>query len=194
MLGLIRVVQWFASAIIVVVAEIITLPLSLALPMFTIYTETFWSNGKKVAMLPGWLDYFGTWDNSIDEGHMGYESGGARLYWVADTSSALSVWWSRSKWLRRNSCYTLSFRLFGAWTDLAALKHRSFSGWFVGTLTTQPSGHFGISGVAFGWLRVKLGWKFFRRENARDILHDRYGVVRNRTALAISFTRYKQKI
>jgi hypothetical protein len=191
MMRFVRFAQWLVTAIISVVAEIIALPLSLVLPLFTIHTVTFWSNGQKVAMLPGWLDYFATWDNSIDEGHMAYESNGSNVYWAADTTSAMSVWWSRSKWLRRNACYTLAFKLFGAWTDAPALNIRQVDGWFKGTVTTQPSGHWGVHGVVFGWLRVKFGWKFYCKDNARDILCDRYGVVRKRASLAISFSKYK---
>lgn len=132
------------------------------LPLFTVYRETQYSEGKKVPVLPGIFYLLMTHDTDLDAGHRNNH------YWTIDPNSKWQVYWSRVRWIWRNPIYGFQHYILGCWiTNFVYYTNhnevtdiRTSDGYFC------KRNKFTLFGVK---LKYKFGWKLFRWNKPEDI-------------------------
>jgi len=147
-----------------ILLTIITWMLCPILPLFTVYRETQYSDGKKVPVLWGFLYLLMTHDTDLDAGHRNGH------YWVIDETSRWQVYWSRVRWIFRNPIYGFQHYVLGCWvTDFTTYFNEDEV-----TDIRQTDGHFcfrnhfKFCGIPF---KFKWGWKLFRHKKPEDVWH-----------------------
>ncbi len=133
------------------------------LPLFTVYRETQYSNGKKVPVLPGIFYLCMTHDTDLDAGHRNNH------YWTIDPNSKWQVYWSRVRWIYRNPLYGFQHYVLGCWVQI---PFRWYFNEHEITDIMQKNGYFcrrnkfKLFGIGF---KYKFGWKLFRHDKPEDI-------------------------
>lgn len=157
-----KTLKAIAYAPVSILLTLITWLICPILPLFTVYRETQYSEGKKVPVLWGPLYLLMTHDTDLDAGHR------RGHYWSIDTSSKWQVYWSRVRWIYRNPIYGFQHYVLGCWvTDFVRYYNKDEV-----TDILQTDGYFcrrdkfSLFGIK---LKYKFGWKLFRYKKPEDV-------------------------
>lgn len=131
------------------------------LPLFVVYRETQYSEGRKVPVLWGFLYLLMTHDTDLDAGHRNNH------YWTIDPTSKWQVYLSRVRWIWRNPIYGFQHYVLGCW--VGTFK-RYFNEDEVTDILTYDGyfcwrNRFTFCGIK---LKYKFGWKLFRYNKPED--------------------------
>ena len=157
-----KILKAFLFAPVSIVLTLLTWLICPILPLFTVYRETQYSDGKKVPVLWGFFYLLMTHDTDLDAGHRNNH------YWTIDPSSKWQVYWSRVRWIYRNPIYGFQHYVLGCWVgDFVRYYNQNEVSDIL-----QTDGYFckrdkfTFCGIK---LKYKFGWKLFRHDKPEDI-------------------------